>query len=133
MDPGYATQSAGIGYQPNTYIKTRFGVAAKETFTNNFATRYGAGRKTRMEYGAESVTDATYKLDENILFTSKLEMFSNFKALNEVDVNWDNMFTSKISKYISVSFNVKLFYDRDISKMRQLRETLAVGLTYAFL
>jgi hypothetical protein len=135
MNPGYLTQSIGLGYQPNTYIKTRLGAAAKETFTNTskYAHLYGDGKKTRIEYGAESVTDASFKLAENILFTSKLEMFSNLQALNKVDINWDNVFNSKITKYIAVSFNVRLFYDRDLSDRRQLKETLAVGITYAFL
>ena len=89
--------------------------------------------KTRIEYGAESVTDLEYKVSENILFKSKLEMFSNLVALNEVDVNWDNLVTAKVSEYINVSFNLNLFYDRNISKSRQLKQTLAVGLSYSVL
>ena len=89
--------------------------------------------KTRIEYGAESVTDLEYKVSENILFKSKVEMFSNLEALNEVDVNWDNLVTAKVSEYINVSFNLNLFYDRDISKIRQIKQTLAVGLSYSFL
>ncbi len=133
MDPGYFTQSAGLGYQPTTYLKTRLGAALKETMADKFAATYSKGEKTRVEAGAESVTDVNLKVAENILYTSKLELFSNLKGFNEIDVNWDNMFTSKISKYIGVSFNVKLFYDRDISPKRQLKETLAVGITYSFL
>jgi hypothetical protein len=60
-------------------------------------------------------------------------MFSNLEAINEVDVNWDNLISAKVSEYINVSFNLNLFYDRDISLSRQLKQTLAVGLTYSFL
>ncbi|RKY84956.1 hypothetical protein DRP98_03865, partial [candidate division KSB1 bacterium] len=67
------------------------------------------------------------------IFTSKLELFSGLKALDETDVNWDNVFTAKISKYFNVNFNVKLFYDKDISKQRQLKQSLAMGLTCSFL
>ncbi|MFC2088824.1 DUF3078 domain-containing protein, partial [Calditrichota bacterium] len=137
LDPGYFTQSIGIGYKPNETIKTRFGAAIKETV----ADKYGYAddpettklEKTRTEYGAESVTDLDLKLSENILFKSKLEMFSTLDAINEVDVNWDNMFTAKVSEYINVSFNLNLFYDRDISNSRQLKQTLAVGLSYNLL
>ena len=87
----------------------------------------------KKEYGAESVTDLEFKVSENILYKSKLEMFSNLEALNEVDVNWDNLVTAKVSEYINVSFNLNLFYDRDISKSRQLKQTLAAGLSYSFL
>lgn len=133
LDPGYFTQSAGLGYEPMKQVKTRLGVALKETMAKDFKDKYADGEELRVEYGAESVTDVNWKMAENILFTSKLEFFSNLKALNEIDVTWDNMFTSKITKYIGVSFNVKLLYDKDISSKRQLKETLAVGLTYTFI
>jgi hypothetical protein len=32
-----------------------------------------------------------------------------------------------------VNFNLKLFYDRDISTKRQLMQSLALGLTYTLL
>ena len=137
LDPGYFTQSAGIGYKPNEMIKTRLGAALKETVADKYGfaddpstTKF---EKTRTEVGAESVTDLEYKVSENILFKSKLEMFSTLDAINEVDVNWDNLITAKVAEYINVSFNLNLFYDRNISKSRQLKQTLAVGLSYSLL
>ncbi len=67
------------------------------------------------------------------LETSKPEIFSNLKGLDETDVKWDNTFSAKISKYIDVSFNIKLFYDKDVSDKRQIKQSLSVGLTYTFL
>jgi hypothetical protein len=139
LDPGYFTQSAGIGIQPDARIKTRIGAALKETVTRNHPMPYTDDPKTvklekiKVEPGGEWVTDLNLKLHENILFTSKLEAFSNFKGLKSVDVNWDNMFSSKISKLISVSFNLRIFYDRDISSKRQLAQVLAVGFSYSLL
>ena len=133
LDPGYFTQSAGIGFQPIKILKTRLGAALKETITNEFSDTYAKGEKTRIEFGAESVTDVNWQVTKTILFTSKLEMFSNLKAINEIDVNWDNVVSAKVAEYLSVSFNLKLFYDRDISPKRQLKQTLAVGLSYSFL
>ena len=132
MDPGYFTQSAGIGVSPNDYIKTRLGAAIKETITSSdtAAIIYANGEDMRVEYGTESVTDIDYKFNENFLFTSKLELFSNLKRFDEIDATWDNLFSVKVSKYITGSLNIKLFYDKDISKKRQLKQTLAVGLSY---
>ncbi|NOZ07470.1 MAG: hypothetical protein GXO91_01180 [FCB group bacterium] len=76
------------------------------------------------------MTDISLTVLDNILMTSKLELFSNLKKLDQTDVTWDNLFTASVSKYITVSFNIKIFYDRDISRIRQLQQTLAVGLTY---
>jgi hypothetical protein len=139
LDPGYFTQSAGLGIQPDPHLKTRIGAALKETVTRNHPAPYADDPKTlkiekiKAEPGAEWVTDTDWKLHENILFTSKLETFSNFKGLNAVDVNWDNMFSSKITKLISVSFNVRVTYDRDVSRKRQVKQVLGAGLSYSFL
>ena len=132
MDPGYFTQSAGIGIEPNTHIKTRLGAALKETITNSdtAAIIFADGEDTRVEYGAESVTDINYKFNEILLYTSKLELFSNLNRIDEIDVTWDNLVSAKLTKYITASLNVKLFYDKDISERRQLKQTLAVGLSY---
>lgn len=137
MDPGYFTESIGVGYAPNDKIKSRLGAALKETITSDFPYADDPNtekiEKTKVEIGAESTTDINVKLNEMILFTSKLELFSNLERVDEIDVNWDNLFSVKISKYINVSLNICLFYDKDISKKRQLKETLAVGLSYSFL
>jgi hypothetical protein len=132
MDPGYFIQSVGVGYSSDETIKSRLGGAIKETITRSdtAALIYAEGEDFRVEYGMESVTDVSYKFNENLLFTSKLELFSNLKRIDEIDVSWDNSFTTKVSKYITASLNVKLFYDKDISSKRQLKQTLAVGLSY---
>ncbi len=132
MDPGYFTQSAGIGVEPNAYIKTRLGGAIKETITSSdtAAIIYADGEDIRVEYGMESVTDINYKFNEILLFTSKLELFSNLHGIDEIDVNWDNLFSAKVTKFITASLNIRLFYDKDISEKRQLKQILAVGLSY---
>jgi hypothetical protein len=139
LDPAFLTQSAGVGYEPIKEFKTRLGFAVKETITSDHPIPYADDPETediekiKVEPGMESVTDFSKSLIGGILITSKLEIFSNFKGLDEIDVKWDNIFTAKISKYIDVTFNVKLFYDKDISDNRQIKQSLALGLTYTFL
>lgn len=142
LNPGYFTESFGIGLQRGKGFKTRLGLAFKQTMTTDevFAVNWsddkstpGEIEKIRSEVGLESVSDFNRKLAENILFTSKLEMFSNLEAVDEVDVRWDNLLSAKVSRLISVSFNVQLFYDKDIDLKRQIRQVLAVGLSYSFL
>jgi hypothetical protein len=133
LDPGYFTESIGFKYAPTDIIQTRIGAASKQTVTDKFAERYAKGDKFRVEYGAESVTDLNVKLGQNLLYNSKLEMFSALSSFNAVDVNWDNLFTVKATKYMNVTWNLRLLYDKDINRARQLKETLAVGITYTFL
>jgi len=139
LDPAFFTESIGVGFEPVNNFKTRFGAALKQTITDKYSKPYADDpetskiEKTKNEVGMESVTDYSRKLNEIILFTTKLELFSNIKSFEEIDVNWDNLFTAKIASNINVSFNVRLFYDNDISKQRQLQQTLAVGLSYSFI
>lgn len=142
LNPGYFTESFGVGLQPSKALKTRLGLAFKQTLTTGeeFAVNWsddkdtpGDIEKVRSEVGLESVTDYSRKMAENIVYTSKLEMFSNLEAADEIDVRWDNLLSAKVSKLINVSFNVQLFYDKDIDLKRQIRQVLAVGLSYSFL
>jgi hypothetical protein len=139
FDPGYFTESIGIEYKPSDVIKTRAGIAAKQTISSEkyaYADDPDTDDKIedfKNEIGAESVTDLNLKLSEQILYESKLEIFSNFEAADEIDVNWDNTFSAHVSEMIKVSLNVRLLYDKDIFYKRQLKQTLAVGLSYTFL
>ncbi len=139
LDPGYTRESAGIAIKPNEIVKTRLGAALKQTITSDHPAPYADDpttleiEKIKNEIGAESVTDVSWKVSENSLFTSKLELFTVFNTFKEIDVNWDNILTTKISKYFNVNFNFKLFYDRDISKMRQIKQAIALGVSYSFL
>ena len=138
MDPAFLMQSAGFGYSSSPAFTTRLGAALKETITENHP-QYADDpdtpeiEETRVEFGAESVSDLRKKLAENLLLTSRLELFSNFAAFNEIDVRWDNMFSAQVAKYMDVNLNIKIFYDRDISRKRQIKQVMALGLTYSFI
>ncbi len=138
LDPGYFRESIGLEYSHQDNFKTRVGASSKQTVTRNFFSYSDdptttAIEKLRLEFGVESVTDISQKLGENLLLVSKLELFSNLKSFQEIDVNWDNVLIAKVAKYVEVNFNFKLFYDRDISLKRQLKQALSMGLTYSFL
>ncbi len=139
FDPAYFRESFGLGYKPNETIQTRLGGAMKQTITSKYPVPYADDPETaeiekiKNEIGIESVTDLNWKISDNSLLTSKLELFSALGALDETDIKWDNIFTTKISKYFNVNFNFKLFYDKDISPKRQIKQAIAFGLTYTFI
>ncbi len=138
FDPAYLTQSVGIVYQPAPELKTRFGVGLREILTSNFP-GYADDpetleiEKTSVQGGLESVTEFVWKLDENVGFSSKLELFSTFKNIDEVIVRSDNVLAAKVSKYITVLLNVQLLNEKRISPKTQVKETLAIGVSYSFL
>lgn len=144
FSPMFLRQSLGLGYKPNEQFVTRLGVSVKETIVSDdgliagsaltFRERYGnkPDESMRVETGIESTTDLSVKLAENILFKSKLELFSSFENFNTADVAWDNTLAAKISKYFSVNFNVYAFYDEDILTEVQVKQAVALGVTYTF-
>ncbi len=138
FDPAYLTQSAGVVYQPIAELKTRFGVGLREIITSEF-TQYAddpstlAIEKTSVNGGLEWVTELNWKVEENILFSSKLELFSTFKKLDEVIMRSDNVLAAKVSKYIVVLLNVQFLNERTVSPRTQIKETLALGISYTFI
>jgi hypothetical protein len=136
FDPGYLTQSAGVGYQPMKEIKTRLGFALREIITNKF-NQYSDNpetkdriEKTSIDGGMESVTDVEWQLDENILLNMKLEMFAPFKRFNEVVVRDNTSITAKVNKYITALFNVQVINEKRVTPKTQIKETIALGLSY---
>lgn len=136
FDPTFLRQSLGMGYKPVNNFVTRLGLSVKETIvgTEEFRPLYGNAldENVRVETGIESVTDFSQKLEENVLFTTKLEMFSAFEHLEDVDVNWDNTLTAKLGKLFTVNMNVRVLYDENLSKKRQLKQVLGFGVSYTF-
>jgi hypothetical protein len=136
FDPAYLTQSIGGEYKPAEWIKTRLGVALREVITHNY-TQYAddkttpAVEKTKTEGGLESVTDIQAKLDDNLLFTSHLELFDPFNHLDQIVVRSDNQLTAKISRYVVVTLNLVLVNDVQITPRTQVKQTLALGINYS--
>jgi hypothetical protein len=127
MDPGYVRESFGLGYKPNDIIISRAGLAVKHTLVQNTQVV-----KSQNEIGAESVTDVSWKFTKTSKIDSKLELFSNVEAFDEIDVNWDTILTTQVTKYINMNFNVRLVYDKDVSTKRQLKQVLGIGFGYSF-
>ena len=131
FDPGYLTQSAGVGYQPIPEIKTRLGFALREIVTNKF-NQYSTvpGKKTSVDGGMESVTEVEWKLEDNILFTTKLEMFDPFKHFDEIVIRDNTSITAKVNKYIIAMLNVQFINEKRVTPRTQVKETIALGLSY---
>ncbi|MBU1707502.1 DUF3078 domain-containing protein [bacterium] len=103
--------------------------------------------ETTTDGGLEWVTDLTLGAPKKkYSFTSKLTLFQalfyseseNLKGLpNEdywktVDMNWDNVLRANVTSLLQVSMAWQLLYDKEISLGGRLKETITVGLAYAF-
>ncbi|HZY10876.1 MAG TPA: DUF3078 domain-containing protein [Bacteroidota bacterium] len=135
FDPAYFTQSAGVGYQPMKEFRERLGLALREVITDKF-NQYADDpattsiEKTSVDGGLESVTNVEWQLEENMLFTSQLELFAPFKALDEVVVRNTSTITAKVNKYITAILSVQLINEKRASPRTQIKENIAMGLSY---
>ncbi len=136
FDPGYITQSIGFTYNKSKAITSRIGLGFQETITSLYR-QYSDDPETiyelesfKLDTGIESVTNSEITLDENLLFTIMLRLFSRFDQLDVWDVRWDNTITAKVNKYISVNIYVLTVYEKKQSPKTQLKEALQLGITY---
>jgi hypothetical protein len=139
FDPAYLTQSAGVGYQPMPELKTRLGAALREIVCNTFSSMYTDDpstteiEKVKIDGGIESVTEVGWSVMENVMFTSKLELFAPIKNFKQTTMRSDNTLSAKVNKFLSVNFNILLLNDSRIQPRTQVKQTLAVGFSYTLI
>ncbi|MNJ85005.1 hypothetical protein D3C87_24690 [compost metagenome] len=159
MAPGYANFSLGIEYAPVDYFNVYLSpIASKMTIVNDQrladAGAFGVkaaeldvdgnilkkGLRFRNEIGAYFRLRFQKELVKNIEMKTRLELFSNYSNNPQnIDVNFENIFTFKIYKWFQASLQWNLIYDDDIdirdSKGRtgprtQFKSVLGLGISY---
>jgi hypothetical protein len=138
FDPGYVTQSIGFAYDHSEIVQTRLGLAFEESFADKFALKYTDDPETtnevetfKFESGIESVTDLQYPIFENVLYKSKLRLFSAFDRLDTWDVSMDNTLTAKVNSWLNVNFSYMIIYKVSESIKTQTQQALQVGVVYS--
>ncbi len=139
MDPGYWTQSAGMGFQPLTQIKVRLGAGLREIFASDFAAIYTDNKKTLdkiekrvVEGGAELAVSLDWKLSKNLLLTSLVETFAAFNNFDHPMLRSNTSLAASVVKYVSVVFNVQTINEPRVSARPQIKQSLSAGLNYSF-
>lgn len=134
MSPGYFTLALGTEFRPSDNFSIFFSpLASKLTVVKSnytlFGTAFGVekGKTTRLELGAYVSTRYKTNLGKNILYNTRLDLYSNYLAKNtrmpagyirkdnpgNIDVLWDNFFAIKISKFIGAGLGFTIVYDND--------------------
>lgn len=122
MAPGYFLGAIGMDYKPNDDFTVFLSpVTAKMTVVNNdFLSKIGAfgvdsGKTARLELGGYMRMMYRKEIMQNITFQTNLDLFSNYSENPQnIDVNWDNLISMKVNKYITVTYTTSLIYDDDI-------------------
>ena len=101
-----------------------------------FPSRYGvdAEKHHLLDFGPNITADLQWKLSENVLWKSRFYAFSSF---HRAQVEWENTFQLKVSKYITANiflyprFDDANTYDDDLGYW-QFKEYTSLGFSYNF-
>ncbi|HTL09531.1 MAG TPA: DUF3078 domain-containing protein [Chitinophagaceae bacterium] len=174
--PAYLTVAPGITWKPAPYfsvfispISGRWvivsndpysylypgGIAPTGELETPLALKYGVdpAQKVKIEMGAFLSANFNKEVAKNVVYISKLELYSNYLKTKRVgdtgdgkarpgnvDVYWTNAFAMKVNKWLNVNYNFDLIYDDDVRQFGpaknapgiQLRSLLAVGFAAKF-
>lgn len=138
FDPAYMTQTAGIEYKPSAIIKTRLGAGLRQTITSKYPVYADDPETVEIETTLfqgilESVTDLEWVIEENIVFTSKLELIAPFESMDRLIVRNDNVLAAKVGDYFTTKLNVEFLNDWRVTRRTQVRETISIGVSYTLL
>jgi hypothetical protein len=126
-------------------MTSRLGFGLKQFIDRDALVGINRETQTSNYGGLDFVTDFKTPLaNERITYTSKLSIFQavfyskasqlqglpNENYWKSPDVNWENIFSASITKYLMVNLFAQLLYDKEIATGMRLKEGLALGLTY---
>lgn len=96
---------------------------------------YGVKDGKHYKYSIGAYLKAQYKLNimTNTDYETKLTLFSDYLDTPEnIDIEWNNLLTLKVNDYLNTNITFDLIYDEDVITEVQLKEILAVGISYKF-
>ncbi|MDD4526696.1 MAG: DUF3078 domain-containing protein [Candidatus Margulisbacteria bacterium] len=128
FDPLYLTESLGYETLLLNAITTRVGVALKQTIANKTSLT-----SSKSEFGVEFVTEFAHKLTETVSYATTLQLFSQLKSVDQIDVYWDNDVKGKLTSDLNWIFNINLKYNKDVSSIVQLKQTFALQYLFSLI
>lgn len=149
FSPAYVLLSLGMDYKATSYFDVFISpVTSRWTIVNSdlLASKQYYAPTTKNVYneiGAFLAANFNKDLNKSINYTSQLQLFSNYKHdPQNIDVNWTNLLTLKVTKYLATTISLNMIYDDDVKfptedgtrqvAHLQLQELLGVGFSYKF-
>lgn len=145
MSPGYLLVSLGFDYRPVEGLSIFLSpLTSRWTFVMNDSLSakgsYGVKENTHVknEIGAFGSINYIKRFTDNITYSGRLDLFSNYKHNPEnIDVMMNNMFTFQFSKVLTANLVIDMIYDDDVklfgknqdSPALQLKEVIGIGFT----
>lgn len=179
LSPAYFTGAIGIDYRKENSLSLFLSpVAARFTVADRYYTTmkpegmFGIeyGETSRFELGAYFTGRYQTEVSKKVLFKTRVDLYANYLAKDKkdtlgnvvkkdnpgnIDILWDNFFSYKMSKHLSLTLAATFIYDNDIPYYStytdattgnevkkdepgeglgwwQVKQVLAVGVEYRF-
>jgi len=122
LSPAYIILSAGMDYKPNNKfslfispLTSRWLIVANKYLSDKGAYGVTPGKHSLSEFGAFATMSYNNVIAKNITYRGRLDLFSQYSHNPQnVDIYFTNMFSFKINKLISATYNLDFIYDDDI-------------------
>lgn len=179
LSPGYFTGAVGIDYRRENYLTLFLSpLAARVTVADRYYTSmlpegmFGIeyNKSSRFELGAYFTGRYQTEINKKLLFKTRVDLYANYLARDKkdslgnvvkkdnpgnIDILWDNFFSYKLSKFLSLTVAATFIYDNDLPYSNtytdpttnnevkkdepgeglgwwQMKQLLAIGLEYRF-
>ncbi|MCC6937324.1 MAG: DUF3078 domain-containing protein [Flavobacteriales bacterium] len=156
LSPGYALLGIGMDYKPNAKFTAFISPATARMVIVTDKTLFGGsedpdlrvfgvknGNTSELEAGGYIRVMYTTELAKNITFMTRGDVFANYlRNPQNMDVNWETLWTFKVNDWFAATFNTLLIYDDDTDlpkknsegvaysgPVTQFKQTLGIGLT----
>lgn len=148
LAPAYVLISGGMDFKPNkslsvflSPITSRWIIVKDDTLSAKGLYGVDTGRHTASEIGAFLTASFKKDFSKSLSYKARLDLFSNYKHNPQnVDLFFSNIFSAKITKLFSASWNVDVIYDDDVrlfgknadSPAMQIKSMVGLGLLMKF-
>ena len=148
LSPAYVLLSLGLDYKPTkslsvfiSPVTARWIIVTDDSLSAKGLYGVAPGKKSRSEFGAFISAEYLKDLSKVVSYKGRLDLFSNYKHNpQKVDVFMSNLFSVKLSKILSATWNVDLIYDDDVrlfgsngnSPAWQVKSLVGLGLMVKF-
>lgn len=148
LSPAYILTSIGFDYKPGpnfsffiSPITSRWVIVKHDSLSARGLYGVDSGKHSNMEFGAFASANYIKDISPSIQYRGRLDLFSNYKHNPQnVDLFMTNVFSVKLSRILSASWNIDFIYDDDVrifgkngrSPALQVKSLVGAGLQVKF-
>ena len=148
LSPANILLSLGLNYKPSAAfsvfvspVTTRWILVKDDSLSAKGVYGVKPGEHSKSELGAFLTANFTNDFNKVVAYKSRIDLFSNYKNKPQnIDIFWTNLLAVKLTKVLSVSWNVDLIYDDDVrifgkdgnDPAAQIKSIIGIGLMFKF-